>query len=180
MREPGLFVGNHISYVDPIVVLLHVEAHVVAKAEVKKWPLVGLGAHLVGTLFVQREEKSRRQETANSIRTALVNKESILVFPEGTTTGGPSTLPFKPRSFAAAHFAGVPVQPVAIIYDNPHVAYIGEDTFLPHFFRLFRMRKITGRVSFGPLLYGEDTAQQAENWINQEQLSYQPSSRKDG
>jgi 1-acyl-sn-glycerol-3-phosphate acyltransferase len=179
-KEPALIVCKHISYVDPIVVLLHVEAQVVAKAEVKQWPLVGFGAHLVGTIFVKREEKSSRQETADTIKIALMNKESILVFPEGTTTGGPGTLPFKPRSFSTAHHAGIPVQPVAIYYDSPFAAFIGDDTFLPHFFRLFRLKKISGRLSFGPLLYGEDTAAQAEQWINREQLSYQHSLKKDG
>jgi 1-acyl-sn-glycerol-3-phosphate acyltransferase len=166
---PCLFVCNHISYIDPIAILVLVDANVVAKAEVRGWPLVGYGAYLVGTIFVKREEKSSRQETANTILTALENGESILVFPEGTTTAGPGTLPFKPRSFLTAHQAGVPVQPIAIQYDSPKVAFIGDDTFLPHFFSLFRTKRITGRIAFGPLLYGTDTAIQAEQWINQQQ-----------
>jgi 1-acyl-sn-glycerol-3-phosphate acyltransferase len=179
-QQPCLFVGNHISYVDPICVLMYVDANVVAKAEVKRWPLVGYGAHLVGTLFVKREEKSSRHETALAIQTALQNKDSILVYPEGTTTAGPGTLPFKPRSFDAAQLAAVPVQPIAIIYDSSAVAFIGKDTFLPHFFRMFRMKKITGRIAFGPLLYGENTAAQAEEWINRTQASDQPSTQING
>ena len=167
-----LYVSNHISYVDPICVLFHVDAHVVAKAEVKNWPLIGYGASLVGTLWVKRDEKTSRHETAQAIRDALMSGESILVFPEGTTTAGPHTLPFKPRSFSSAFEANVPVQPVAIIYDSPKVPFIGDDTFIPHFFRMFRMPYITGRVAFGPLLYGENTATEAEEWINQQQKSY--------
>jgi 1-acyl-sn-glycerol-3-phosphate acyltransferase len=178
--KPALLVSNHISYVDPISVLMYTDANVVAKAEVKRWPLVGFGAHLVGTLFVKREEKTSRHETALAIRTALENQDSILVYPEGTTTAGPGTLPFKPRSFHAAHLAGVPVQPIAIYYDSPKVAFIGKDTFLPHFFRMFRMKKITGRIAFGPLLYGEDSATKAEAWINQQQATYHPSMQLNG
>ncbi len=172
---PCLYVGNHISYLDPICVLMYIDANVVAKAEVKRWPLIGYGAYLVGTLFVRRDEKSSRHETAMAIRQALENKESILVFPEGTTTAGPGTLPFKPRSFLAAGQAGVPVQPVAIIYDSPKAAFIGKDNFLPHFFKLFRLKRITGQIAFGPLLYGEETVVQAEEWINQKQSSYHAS-----
>lgn len=171
-QGPCLYVANHISYVDPICILFHVDAHVVAKAEVKHWPLIGYGANLVGTLFVKRDEKTSRHETAQAIQTALLNKDSIMVFPEGTTTAGPGTLPFKPRSFAGAYMANVPVQPVAIIYDSPLIPFIGKDTFLPHFFRMFRLKEITGRVSFGPLLYGEHTAAEAEAWINQQQYLY--------
>ncbi len=165
---PCLYVGNHITYIDPIVLLMHVDAKVVAKAEISKWPLVGYGASMVGTIFVKREKKSSREEAAKAIREALENQNSILVFPEGTTSAGPGTLPFRPRSFDAAFLAGVPVQPIAIKYDSPLVAYIGNDTFIPHFFRLFSMRLISGKVVFGPLMYGEDTCDKARKWIEEE------------
>lgn len=165
-----LYVGNHITYIDPIVVLTHVDANVVAKAEISKWPLVGYGASIVGTIFVKRDQKTSRAETVKAIQEALEKKVSILVFPEGTTTAGPQTLPFRPRSFEAAHRAGVPVQPVAIYYDSPKVAFIDDHKFLPHFFSLFSMKEIHGKVTFGPLLYGEDTCAQAMEWINTEML----------
>jgi 1-acyl-sn-glycerol-3-phosphate acyltransferase len=166
-----LYVGNHIAYIDPIVILTHVDANVVAKAEVSKWPLVGYGASIVGTIFVKRDQKSSRLETAIAIREALENNISILVFPEGTTSAGPATLPFRPRSFEAAHLAGMPVQPVAIYYDSPKVAFVGNHTFLPHFFSLFRMKEIHGKVTFGPLLYGTDTCDKAHQWINETMMS---------
>lgn len=171
-KETCLFVSNHISYVDPICILFYADAQVVAKAEVKHWPLIGYGANLVGTIFVKRDEKTSRHETAQAIREALMSGESILVFPEGTTTAGPQTLSFKPRSFLTAFEAGVPVQPIAIMYDSPRIAFIGNDTFIPHFFKMFRLPYITGRIAFGPLLYGEHTAEEAEKWINDQQKSY--------
>jgi 1-acyl-sn-glycerol-3-phosphate acyltransferase len=177
-QGPGLIVCNHISYIDPIAVLRYMEAQVVAKAEVKDWPLIGYGAHMVGTIFVKREEKTSRLEIAGTIRSALEDKETILIFPEGTTTRGPGTLPFKPRTFQAAYETKAPVQPVAIVYDSPIVAYIGDDTFLPHFFRVFKMKTITGRIAFGPLLSGPDMAEQAYTWINQVQAQYHPDESK--
>jgi 1-acyl-sn-glycerol-3-phosphate acyltransferase len=169
-----LFVANHISYIDPIAVLMHVDAHVVAKMEIKRWPLVGLGAHLVGTIFVNREEKSSRRQTADTIQRVLEEGESILIFPEGTTSAGPGTLPFRTRSFAAAFAAGVPVQPVAIYYNTPKAAFIGEHTFLSHFFNLFGEKNLYGRVAFGPLLRDSDSAEQARHWIEQAQQPFIP------
>lgn len=169
---PCLYVGNHIAYIDPVVVLMHVDAKVVAKAEISSWPLVGYGASMVGTIFVKREQKNSREEAARSIREALESQNSILVFPEGTTTAGPGTLPFRPRSFDAAFLAGIPVQPIAISYDSPVVAYIGNDTFIPHFFRLFSMRHISGKVVFGPPMYGEDTCEKSRNWIETQLMHY--------
>ncbi len=170
---PCLYVGNHISYIDPVIVLMHTDANVVAKAEVARWPLIGYGAYIVGTIFVKRDEKDSRLATAQTIRDALMRGISILVFPEGTTTAGPEPMPFRPRSFDAALEAGVPVQPIAIIYDCPEAAFIGEDTFLPHFFKLFRLKYIRGRVAFGPLLYAGDTMTQAHGWIRDQQSTYQ-------
>jgi len=167
-RDTCLYVGNHITYIDPIVVLMYVDASVIAKAEISKWPLVGLGAAIGGTIFVKREQKSSRDAVAKAIREALENNMSILVFPEGTTSAGPATLPFRPRSFEAASLAGVPVQPIAISFESPEVPYIGDDTFLPHFFRLFTLKEIRGKIVFGPLLYGDNTCETAKAWIDNE------------
>jgi 1-acyl-sn-glycerol-3-phosphate acyltransferase len=161
-----LYIANHISYIDPFAVLMHVEADVVAKAEVLRWPLVGLAGYLAGTIFVKREKKSSRIETVHSIRNALQQGISILVFPEGTTSAGPATLPFRPRSFEAAYDAGIPVQPIAIVYNSPLVAYIDDHTFIPHFFRLFHLKKINGRIVFGPILSGDNTCKEAREWID--------------
>ena len=91
----------------------------------------------------------------------------MLVFPEGTTSAGPGTLPFRPRSFHAASLADVPVQPIAIMYDSPLVAFVGNHTFIPHFFRLFRLKYISGQVVFGPLLRGDHTSDASRQWIEQ-------------
>lgn len=165
-----LYVGNHISYIDPILILKYVDANVVAKAEVAHWPLVGFGASIAGTIFVHRDRKSSRDETARAVREALESGISILVFPEGTTSGGPTTLPFRPRSFEAAYLAGVPVQPIAIFYESPKAAYIGKDTFIPHFFRFFRLKEIRAHVHFGELLYGPDTCDTAKRWIDDQMI----------
>ncbi|HZV70970.1 MAG TPA: lysophospholipid acyltransferase family protein [Saprospiraceae bacterium] len=160
-----LYVANHIGYIDPFIIMVEVETNVVAKAEILKWPLVGLGGYLAGTIFVKREKKSSRHETLLAIRAALEDGTSILVFPEGTTSAGPGTLPFRPRSFEAASLANVPVQPIAIIYDSPLVAFVDNHTFIPHFFRLFRLKYISGRVVFGPLLRGDHTSDASQQWI---------------
>jgi len=167
-----LYVANHIGYIDPFVILVHVKASVVAKAEILNWPLVGLGGNMAGTIFVKREVKSSRQETVEAIRMALQQGISILIFPEGTTTSGNELLSFRPRAFESAFQAGVPVQPISISYESPLVAYIGDHTFLPHFFKLFRLKYIRGKVSFGPLLRGDDTCNRSRDWIQQAQSNY--------
>jgi 1-acyl-sn-glycerol-3-phosphate acyltransferase len=55
-----LYVANHIGYIDPFVILVHVKASVVAKAEILNWPLVGLGGQMSGTIFVKRGGKIKQ------------------------------------------------------------------------------------------------------------------------
>ena len=162
---PCLYVANHISYIDPILIFKYAEANVVAKAEIASWPLMGAAATIIGTIFVKREEKSSRLVTAQAIQEALNQGISILIFPEGTTTDGKQVLPFRPRSFLAAWESNVPVQPVSISYTDPDVPFINDHTFLPHFFRLFRKRDIHAFVTFGPALFGENTSEEARQWI---------------
>jgi len=171
-HDTCLFVSNHIGYLDPFAVLMYVDANLVAKSEISKWPLIGLAGYLAGTIFVNRNNKSSRWETAEAIRRALEDNTSVLVFPEGTTSSGAGILPFRPRSFEAAYRAGVPVQPVVIRYEHPFVAYIDDHTFIPHFFRLFQIKKLKGHVVFGPLLTGANTCDEARQWMLNVQSSY--------
>ena len=173
---PCLYVANHISYIDPIGILSYVDAKIVAKAEIADWPLVGYSASITGTIFVKREHKDSRSSAAQAVRESLMRNESILVFPEGTTSEGPLTLPFRPRTFEAAQAANIPVQPVALYYEDPSVAYIGEDKFLSHFIALSRKKSVLGHIAFGPLLRGEGTCEKAKAWINQYQSRFIPNS----
>ena len=134
--------------------------------------MIGLAGYLAGTIFVNRNNKSSRSATAEAIRTALDDGTSVLVFPEGTTTDGTIILPFRPRSFEAANLAGVPVQPILISYEHSAVAFIGDDTFIPHFFRLFQLKKIRGRVLFGPLFHGDNTCHETKHWMEEMQSPF--------
>lgn len=161
-----LYVANHISYLDPVLILMKVNALIVAKKEVSRWPLIGTGGLIIGTIYVDRDEKTSRLKTAHAIRSSLELGNSVLIFPEGTTSTGETLLPFRPRSFEAALQAGVPVQPIYISYRDPEVSFTGDQTFLPHFFRLFRKRRIHGDIFFGPVLTGENTCELSGQWIS--------------
>jgi 1-acyl-sn-glycerol-3-phosphate acyltransferase len=163
---PCLYVANHISYIDPVIILSYINAFVVAKAEVLRWPLVGLASKIVGTIFVNRQHKSSRLKTALTIREALERGNSILVFPEGTTTKGNATLAFRPRSFESAWLASVPVQPIAIQYAQDEAAFVGDDSFIPHFFRLFRAKEIPVKITFGPVINSSTASQDSKEWID--------------
>ena len=136
-KNTVLFVGNHIAYLDPFVVVYNVLAHPVAKSEVSKWPLVGKTVGMSGVIFVKRRSAKSLKATRGEIANALLDGKSVLVYPEGTTSDGSSTLPFRNGVFDIAHEEQIPVVPVTVHYTNPKAAYINKITFLPHFIQWF-------------------------------------------
>ncbi len=169
--EPGIYVSNHRSYFDPVVILREVLALPVAKHEVRRWPLIGFGLEISGILFVNRSDAASRRSTRKKIGEILRQGYSILIYPEGTTHLNPTTIDFKVGAFKEAAEAVVPIYPVAIAYSEPEDAWIGEDTFFRHFFARFGLRKKKIKISYGPALLGRDFMQlkkEARKWIDAE------------
>ncbi|MFC4259515.1 lysophospholipid acyltransferase family protein [Marinobacter lacisalsi] len=139
-RSPALLVSNHISWSDIPVLGGLTQTRFLSKAEVARWPLVGWLARQAGTLFIRRGGGEAAQRR-NDIRETLEAGQSVLIFPEGTTSAGLTVLPFFPRLIGAATAAGAPIVPVSIAYvreDDPcHVApFIGDDEFTHHLIRM--------------------------------------------
>lgn len=152
----GLIVSNHRSYFDPLVILKNVLAYPVAKKEVESWPLIGSVCKTTGVIFVRRDNKNSRIETLNKINIILEKGFSILNTPEGTTHIEPITIKFKPGAFVIAAQLGVPVIPVAIDYKNLSDAWIGDDTFIPHFLRCFGKWRTEIKVSYLHPIYSDN------------------------
>ncbi len=155
-KKSGLIISNHRSYFDPVVILKNILAYPVAKKEVASWPLIGSVCKTTGVIFVKRNNKESRLETLNDIKTVLKNGYSILNTPEGTTHIEPTTIKFLPGAFVLAAQIGVPVLPVAIDYKDLNDAWIGDDTFIPHFIKCFGKWHTHIKVSYLEPIYGDD------------------------
>ena len=158
-KEPeisGLIISNHRSYFDPLVILRNLLAYPIAKKEVESWPLIGYACKTTGVIFVERENKDKRVEIRNKVNLVLENGFSILNTPEGTTHIEPTTIKFKPGAFVLAAQLGVAVIPVAIDYKNLNDAWIGDDTFLPHFLQCFGKWRTEIKVSYLEPIYSND------------------------
>jgi 1-acyl-sn-glycerol-3-phosphate acyltransferase len=142
-----LFLSNHTSWLDILVLGGLIEACFVAKAEVGQWPLVRTIARLGRTVFVSRRRGTMAQE-AEAMRTRLAAGDNLILFPEGTSNDGTRTLPFRSAFLAIAADARL-VQPVSIVYDRlgglpacrrdrPLFAWYGDMDIGSHFWRLAR------------------------------------------
>lgn len=170
---PCILMGNHRSYLDPIVVMREVNVYGVSKAEVAEWPLIGFGAKIAGVLFLKRESAESRKHTLLGIAEKLRDGFAVLLFPEGTTHANPTTTAFKPGGFKLAASEGFPIVPVAIDYGSVADYWVGDDTFLPHFLSRFGNRRTYVEVRYGEAIQEEDPQEmlrKAQNWIDGELL----------
>lgn len=165
-----LVINNHRSYLDPIIAMTEYLAVAVSKAEVKKWPLIGIGALISGVIYVKRELQHSRVEARRAIGQALRKGTSVYICPEGTTSLQPTTLPFRKSVFLLAAEESFPIIPVTIEYANLEMAFVGQDTFLLHFMRTFgRLTNPVMMVMGDPLRGsdGEDLLRRCQENIDQ-------------
>jgi 1-acyl-sn-glycerol-3-phosphate acyltransferase len=144
-----LIASNHVSWLDPVVLCGLVPCVPISKLDVAAWPIVGALARELGVLFVERGDGHSGMTVLRGAARALEDGLAVLNFPEGTTTRGETVLPFRTALFSVAHSANAPVVPIAISYDPPELAWVGEERFLPHYLRLAAGRRARAIVRFG-------------------------------
>jgi 1-acyl-sn-glycerol-3-phosphate acyltransferase len=145
-----ILMPNHRSYLDIFILAALTPAAFVAKAEIKRWPFMKIGARLTHSIFVSRSELQSLIATMNKIKVSVNKGIPVALFPEGTSYKGPLTKPFKKGSFKIAADSGIPVIPMAIHFEDENDAWVDDDTFVGHFFR--QMGKPVTRVS---IRYGQ-------------------------
>lgn len=149
-EPPFLLVTNHLSYVDVLVLASRLPARFVAKAEVRRWPLLGPVCRGFGTIFIDRSDRRDIPRVLAEIERALGRGEGIILFPEGTSSSGESLLPFRSPFLALPARLGLPVHAAALRYDPSSVAWWGERSLVPHLLDLFRLKRIEASVDFAP------------------------------
>jgi 1-acyl-sn-glycerol-3-phosphate acyltransferase len=111
-----LVVSNHMSWLDLVVLCAVQPLRMVAKSEVRRWPVISLLARGVGTIFVDRERLTTLPRTIGAASSALAQGEAVGAFPEGTTWCGLASGRFRPAIFQAAVDTATSVRPVALRY----------------------------------------------------------------
>lgn len=162
---PFLLVTNHLGYVDVVTLASLVDARFLSRADVAHWPIVGVLARAMGTLFIDRARKSELPDVAGAIAAVLARGEGVVLFPEGTSSDGSDVLPFRASLFEVAVRSGVPVTTATLSYRTPAgsppaataVCWWGDMTFGKHFLELLALPAITVQVEFGARgLHGSD------------------------
>ena len=163
VETPHIFVGNHLSYLDIAILMTRAPAVFVAKNEIKKWPLFGSAAKVSGTMFVKRGSKKSRKKTNESIGEAVLKrKQSVIIFPSGTTCLDESK-PWRWGAFEIAKKFDIPVQPFRLTYKPlRETAFIGNDLLIPHMLRLFSLPDVTITLEFGNSFFVKDVKEDCD------------------
>ena len=168
---PGLIAANHVSWTDIVVLGEVCDAAFIAKADVAGWPILGhLTAHHGGE-FLERASRADAARGGVSLiarwaDTTGPHARPYVLFAEGTTGLGDSVQPFFPALFAPAAAAGVPVQAAGLRYlfddggagrpltgvAQRAVAWMGDETLVPHMLALATSAPLIAQVWFGPVL----------------------------
>ncbi len=143
-----IFVMNHRSGMDILVILSLVEAHVISRHDLADWPFLGRLAKRVGTLFVDRSSKRSGASVLKAVSEALEAGEGVAMFPEGTAFVGDEVREFRPGAFNSARRAGAEVIPLGIAYDND-AAYYRQESFLSHLKRVGALAKLNVAIEVG-------------------------------
>lgn len=165
--QPALWVCNHISWLDILLLAGNNCVDFVAKSEVAHWPVIGGVIRRTGTVFIDRDNKFKAYRVLPKLQQRLESGISVLIFPEGTTSIGESCLPFKPMLYQAAIRSNMLIQPVSLHYENEDgspctdVAFIGDDEFAISFKHILNNVQITAYITYLPAL-------EAEQWHRKE------------
>jgi lyso-ornithine lipid O-acyltransferase len=149
-----LFVMNHRSMLDIFVDLAFVEANIVSRADLSRWPVIGVAARRTGTLFVDRRSKQSGAAVINAMCSAVERGRGVMVYPEGTTFAGDEVRPFRPGAFLAAQRTGAEIVPVGIAYAGEAASYLDEP-FVGHMLRISGTRRTRIALEIGEAIPGD-------------------------
>lgn len=162
--EGVVYTANHVSYLDVPVLASILDTTFVAKREVAGWPVFGPLARMIGTVFVSRDPRAAHGEL-DELRRRLDRRESLVMFPEGTSSDGHRVLPFRSTFFAAFErdregAVASRIQPVSIAYTRYRdgrpltgdltrlYAWYGDMTLVGHLLTVFGLRGARVVVAF--------------------------------
>jgi len=112
---PVLFVSNHASYLDVLVLGGLIRGVFTAKSEVAKWPVIGWLASLGRTVYLERRPQ-RAGDQISELQQRFIERGNVILFAEGTSSDGSKVLPFRSSLFAVALAEQIQVQPVSLAY----------------------------------------------------------------
>tara|TARA_B100000579_G_scaffold435485_1_gene458889 strand:- start:1278 stop:2054 length:777 start_codon:yes stop_codon:yes gene_type:complete len=158
-----LYIANHVSWFDILCLGSMLNARFIAKKEVAEMGIFGFLARLSNTFFIDNSDKNMIYQYNNFIREKLIKGESLILFPEGTTSDGNGIRKFKSSLFECLNSSEsqINVQPISIcyvsknnipmgIYSRRFIAWVGETSMVGSMKEFLMSGSITVHLIFHP------------------------------
>ena len=170
-ERPVLFIANHSSWLDIVVLSTLAPVSFVAKSEIAGWPGISVLAKLQRSIFIERKRGQKTREGLNGITERLRAGDNIVLFAEGTAADGNTILPFKSALLSAAETdvngRQAWVQPVAVAYTHldgfplgrrarHRMTWYGKMPLGPHLWSVFGNGHSRVVVQFLPPVHAND------------------------
>jgi len=157
----SLIVSNHLSYLDILVFASIREVTFVTSVEIRDTPVLGWMSRTAGCKFVERRSREFINQEIECLRNAMLSGQSIVLFPEATSTDGRTVKPFKISMFGSVEGTGIMVYPCAIRYNirgsfpmdriaQDAIHWYGSMRFFPHLWRMCMIKRIYAQVEVMP------------------------------
>jgi len=152
----ALYVSNHISFFDIIVISGITPTTFISKNSVRYLPLVGQLSSLAGVVFIERGKRSLIARIIKTAARSLGSGGSLTVFPEGTTHFSHEPKKFHSGLYQAAIDSQTPIQAIALAYirdggRDRTAAYVEGDNLLITLFQIMSRPHTNVHVSFCPV-----------------------------
>ncbi|NBX92447.1 MAG: 1-acyl-sn-glycerol-3-phosphate acyltransferase [Proteobacteria bacterium] len=158
-----LFLANHVSYIDALILSAQYPAVFVTSHEVRDTVFLGWLARCSGCVFVERRGFNTLKRDISDIRDLLASGLNVIIFPEGTTSDGSQILPFKQSLLEAAVGIASEVRPICVNYrycngqtisleTSKHLFYFGEMNLIRQLISLFGVFEVVVEIILRPAL----------------------------
>jgi len=164
----ALYLSNHRSFSDPVILCGVLDAYVIAKAEVADYPFLNKGAELTGIIYVKRDDVNSRKATRHAMVETIQKGLNVLVYPEGTTNASKRTLPYRMGTFKEAAANNIPIVPVTLEYKTKYDLWLNRGLFAQFFYQFWKWSTPV-KLKFGEVHQSDDfeyLQKVCEDWTN--------------
>ncbi|MBN2830370.1 MAG: 1-acyl-sn-glycerol-3-phosphate acyltransferase [Candidatus Cloacimonetes bacterium] len=167
-RRNHLFVANHITYLDILVLASLYPMNFITSTEMKDHPILGKLTEFGGSLYTNRSSIKSLPQEVELVAEFLRNGFNLGLFPEGTSFDGEVMRPFRNSLFQSAIEAGVPIQPICLRYtkindksidneDRRKIAWINNEPFHSHLKRVLKYNSISIDITILPEILPDES-----------------------
>jgi 1-acyl-sn-glycerol-3-phosphate acyltransferase len=154
---PFYLVANHQGYTDIFLLAAQIDCRFVAKRELQRWPVMGRIMREMDTIFIDRDHRTDLTRANAAIAQALQQGDSVMLFPEGTSTDGQRLHPFRSSLLEVAAKQNIPIFCATIRYITPvgcppasaSVCWWDDQPFLQHLVRMLQLPGFEAHLTFG-------------------------------